>query len=151
MKSRRPVFLPALACILLAACQSMSNIVDERGGAVAGGSKSRSGGGSGSSDGLLQNFSLWPFGGGGTELSRTPANATEYRCDGGKVFYVRTLEEGAAWLIAPDREIRLPRLKDGESGRYGVGRIVLELRGESADLIDPPAVFAGCKRAGDKS
>ena len=146
--------LLALACVVLVACQSLGNIEDRTGDGttkVRRSSSSGSSGSSGSSDGLLQNFSLWPFGGGGTELSRTPANAIEYRCDSGKLLYVRTLEDGAAWLIAPDREIRLPKLKDGEGGRFGVGRIVLEIRGESADLTDPPAVFAGCKRAGDKS
>lgn len=91
-------------------------------------------------------ISLWPFGGGGgTELSRAPANATEYRCAGGKGFWVRSLDEGALWLIAPDREIRLARL--GGASRYGVGRTVLELSGEEATLVDPPASFSGCKRA----
>lgn len=91
-------------------------------------------------------INLWPFGGGGgTELSRKPANATEYRCDGGKGFFVRNLEDGAVWLIAPDREIRLPRLGQGAS--YGVGRVLLELSGQNATLLDPPANFSGCKRA----
>ncbi|MBI1942760.1 MAG: hypothetical protein HYS35_03765 [Betaproteobacteria bacterium] len=89
---------------------------------------------------------LWPFGGGGgTELSRKPANAAEYRCEGGKGFFVRNMEDGAVWLIAPDREIRLPKL--GEGTRYGVGRVLLELDGKEARLADPPANFAGCKRA----
>jgi len=89
--------------------------------------------------------SLWPFGSGGTELSRAPANATEYRCDGGRAFWVRNLEDGAVWLIAPDREIRLA--KAGAAGRYSTGRVVLELSGEQAALTDPPASFSGCKRA----
>ena len=91
-------------------------------------------------------INLWPFGsGGGTELSRKPANATEYRCDGGKGFFVRNLEDGALWLIAPDREIRLARIGQGTS--YGVGRILLEISGQNATLFDPPASFTGCKRA----
>ena len=94
------------------------------------------------------SISLWPFGeSAGTELSRKPANATEYLCEGGKVFYVRAIDENSIWLIAPDREIRLGKLAaDGETSRYGVGKIVLELRGPAASLIDPPAQFAGCKR-----
>jgi hypothetical protein len=88
--------------------------------------------------------SLWPFGGGGAELSRTPANATEYRCEGGRGFWVRNLDDGAVWLIAPDREIRL--VKAGAAGRYTAGRVVLELSGEDASLADPPASFSGCKR-----
>lgn len=94
------------------------------------------------------SVSLWPFGGGGTATaaSRKPANATEYRCDGGKVFFVRPLEKGEVWLIAPDREILLAKLEGGGE-RYGVGRVVLEISGQGAQLTDPPAVFAGCKRA----
>jgi len=89
---------------------------------------------------------LWPFGsGGGTELSRAPQNATEYRCAGGRGFWVRNLEDGAVWLIAPDREIRLA--KSDAAGRYSAGRVVLELSGEEATLTDPPASFSGCKRA----
>ena len=92
--------------------------------------------------------SLWPFGEvGGTELDRKPANAAEYRCAGGKAFYVRNLEGGAVWLIAPDREIRLDKLPGAESGRYGTGKVVLEIGGDTATLLDPPAQFAGCKRA----
>ena len=88
--------------------------------------------------------SLWPFGSSGTELSRAPANATEYKCEGGRGFWLRSMGDGAVWLIAPDREIRLSKLP---SGGYGVARVRLELDGDSATLIDPPANFAGCKRA----
>ena len=89
---------------------------------------------------------LWPFGDSGTtEKSRKPANATEYRCADAKVFYVRNLDAGAVWLIAPDREIRLS--KQGE-GHYGAGRVQLEISGGDATLTDPPALFVNCKRAG---
>jgi hypothetical protein len=89
---------------------------------------------------------LWPFGeGGATEVSRKPANAAEYQCDGNRRFYVRNMEGGAVWLIAPDREIRLEKLAG--DGRYGVGRVVLEISGAAATLIDPPgAPFTGCKK-----
>src|SRR5689334_21771665 len=89
--------------------------------------------------------SLWPFGSSNTELSRAPANAIEYRCDEGKGFYVRNLEDGAVWLIAPDREIRLARLS---SGGYGVRRTVLMLEGARTTLTDPPTRFANCKGSG---
>ena len=88
---------------------------------------------------------LWPFGeGGASEVARKPANATEYRCDAGRTFYVRNIEGGAVWLIAPDREIRLDRKTEG---RWGVGRVELQISGETAILTDPPAQFTGCKRA----
>ncbi len=88
--------------------------------------------------------SLWPFGAPTEEISRKPASSTEYRCDEGKVFYVRTLDPGAVWLIAPDREIRLDRRSDG---RFTAGRVELELAADRAELADPPARFANCKRA----
>jgi len=92
------------------------------------------------------SVSLWPFGESESkENSRKPSNATEYRCDGAKVFYVRDLDGGAVWLIAPDREIRLDKQADG---RYGVGRVMLEISSGGATLTDPPAVFMNCKRAG---
>lgn len=92
------------------------------------------------------SVNLWPFGDSETpEISRRPANAVEYRCDEGRGFFVRHLEGGAVWLIAPDREIRLEKKADG---RYGVGRVELQLGGATAELLDPPSRFANCKRAG---
>ena len=96
----------------------------------------------------LPDIRLWPFGGEEKrpDVDRRPQNATEYRCDNNRAFYVRTLEDGAMWLIAPDREIRLPRLND--TGRYGVGRVLLDIHGDEASLTDPPSSFVGCKRTG---
>ena len=88
---------------------------------------------------------LWPFGESTTaEVGRKPTGAAEYRCDEGKTFYVRNLDGGAVWLIAPDREIRLGKQADGS---YGAGRVALTLAAEGATLADPPARFANCKRA----
>ena len=94
-----------------------------------------------------EGFRLWPFGeGGATEVARKPANSTEYACEGNRRFYVRNIDGGALWLIAPDREIRLDRLPG--DGRYGVGRVLLETSGQAATLTDPPAAqFTGCKKA----
>lgn len=90
---------------------------------------------------------LWPFGNEAPqERSRTPVNASEYQCAGGKRFYVRTLEGGAAvWLILPEREFRLEKLASGGAPRYGNGIAVLELNGSDATLKDGAAAFAGCK------
>jgi hypothetical protein len=60
------------------------------------------------------------------------------------------MDAGAVWLIAPDREIRLEKLAGAEAGRYGVDKVVLEISGENATLLDPPTQFAGCKRAAQK-
>jgi hypothetical protein len=94
--------------------------------------------------------SLWPFGSSGTELSRKPADATEYLCEGGKVFYVRNLDAGAVWLIAPDRQIRLEKPATETGTVYTAGKIRLELAAQGATLLDPPAQFLGCKRADAK-
>jgi len=95
---------------------------------------------------------LWPFGEpGATEVNRKPANATEYRCEGGKVFYVRNLDAGAVWLIAPDREIRLDKAPGTAAAVYQTGKVRLEISGPNATLLDPPAQFAGCKQAAAKS
>lgn len=86
------------------------------------------------------------------ERSRTPANATEYQCSGGKRFYVRTLEGGAAvWLILSEREVRLSKLGAGADMRYSNGIAVLELKGSEATLTDgASAAFTGCKTGGSE-
>jgi hypothetical protein len=91
---------------------------------------------------------VWPFGAGGPrEVAQAPGNAVEYRCEGGKRFFVRPIADGAVWLIAPDREVRLERIGGPESTRYGVARVELALAGDDATLFDPPASFSGCRRA----
>src|SRR6185295_17585142 len=89
-------------------------------------------------------MNVWPFGESRTtEASRKPSNAAEYQCEGGKQIYVRNLDDGAVWLIAPDREIRLEKLKNAAGAVYGVGKVHLELTDKSATLLDPPAQFLG--------
>ena len=97
------------------------------------------------------SVNLWPFGSGSTELSRKPADATEYQCSGGKVFYVRNLDASAVWLIAPDRQIRLDRPAGSTQPVYAAGKVRLEITAQEVTLLDPPAVFIGCKRADAKS
>ena len=92
-------------------------------------------------------INLWPFGDdrSSREISRTPANATEYRCDAGKRFHVRSLDSGAAvWLILPEREVRLNKVAAAGS-RYSAGRLTLEIDGQQAVLSDPPAVYSNCR------
>jgi membrane-bound inhibitor of C-type lysozyme len=91
---------------------------------------------------------LWPFGDDTVrERSRTPGGSTEYQCTGGKRFYTRMLEGGAAvWVILPEREIRLDRLGTANETRYGNGIAVLEINGSEAMLKDGPAVaYTACK------
>jgi len=93
---------------------------------------------------------LWPFGSSGTELSRKPTDSVEYQCSGGKVFYVRNLDAGAVWLIAPDRQIRLERPAGTTGQLYTSGKVRLEITAQEVTLLDPPATFIGCKRADSK-
>jgi membrane-bound inhibitor of C-type lysozyme len=95
------------------------------------------------------SLDLWPFGEStAPPAERKPENAAEYRCDQARRFYVRNLQDGALWLILPDRQIRLERSSGAAGGRYGAGRVVLELSGDTAALADPPLTYSGCKRAG---
>ncbi len=95
--------------------------------------------------------SLWPFdSSGSTEQSRKPADATEYLCDGGKVFYVRNLDSDAVWLIAPDRQIRLERPAGTKDAIYTAGKVRLEITAQAATLLDAPAQFLGCRRPDTK-
>lgn len=80
------------------------------------------------------------------EHSRTPANATEYQCAGGKRFYVRLIDNGAsAWLIYPDREVALTKSSGGAT-RYSNGVAILDISGAEASLTDGPGItYSGCK------
>jgi hypothetical protein len=80
--------------------------------------------------------------------SRVPPNATEYRCDGGKSFFVRTTDPAAAWVILPEREFRLDKAA-GSAGRYENRVARLDLSGEQATLTDGPESFTGCKLTRD--
>lgn len=92
---------------------------------------------------------LWPFGKEPQERSRAPVNATEYQCAGAKRFYVRLLDGGAAaWLILPEREVRLDKVAAERGARYSNGKAVLDITGNEATLNDDAAIsLSGCKAA----
>jgi membrane-bound inhibitor of C-type lysozyme len=96
------------------------------------------------------SISIWPFGESQTaSISRGPVNATEYRCAGGKTFYVRYLDAGkSAWVILPDRQVRLDKATATGDGRYTNGIAVLTVTTEGAELTDGPASYTACKTAG---
>lgn len=79
------------------------------------------------------------------ERSRVPANSLTYQCAGGKRFYLRYLDNGAAaWVILPEREFRLDRVLN-ETSKYGNGKALLSV-GEETSLVDGPTVnYAGCR------
>lgn len=90
---------------------------------------------------------VWPFGSDAPqERSRVPANAVEYQCPGGQRFHVRWLDNRAsAWLILPDREVRLDRT--GTATRYGNGITTLDVDDGTATLSDRALTLANCKAA----
>lgn len=94
---------------------------------------------------------LWPLGGAKEQdVSRAPAGATAYACDGGKRLYVRYLDNGAAaWVILPEREFRLNKAPSDSGTRYSNGSATLDIKDGGATLADGAAVtHAGCKPAG---
>lgn len=97
----------------------------------------------------MPSVKLWPFGGEPktAENSRLPTNATEYRCEGGKGFYLRTLEGGSAvWLIYPDRQVRLEKQTTGSGTRYTNGVATLRLEEGVASLTDGTTIsYNNCK------
>ena len=93
---------------------------------------------------------VWPFrGDGSVDQSRGPENATRYRCAGGKSFYLRFLAGGEAWVILPDREIRLDKVDGAAGRRFSNGRSTLDMAGadttETTLRDGSAAVFADCK------
>lgn len=80
-----------------------------------------------------------------------PENATLYRCDAGRSFYLRFLATGEAWVILPGREFRLDKLAADSGTRYRGAGATLDLKGadlSEAALDDGPAnQFTGCRRS----
>ena len=94
---------------------------------------------------------LWPFGSDSKELSRVPANATEYRCNNDRRFYARWLDGGAAvWVIYPEREFRLDKVAGAERARYSNGAALLENNEGEVSLRDGNVAFTGCQAGGAK-
>jgi membrane-bound inhibitor of C-type lysozyme len=93
---------------------------------------------------------VWPFDGGSSAAqTRTPENSTAYQCSGGKQFFVRLVDNGAAvWLIYPDREVSLAKMT-GAGTRYTNGVALLDMSGAEVTLADGTAVsYTGCKVVG---
>lgn len=96
------------------------------------------------------SVNLWPFGEERTsERSRVPANATAYQCDGDRKLYVRVLDNGAAaWVILPEREIRLEKTGAAAATNYAYRSTLLEIKGDEAVLLEgSKPVLTGCKAA----
>ncbi len=97
------------------------------------------------------DINLWPLRGGvEQDLTRAPAGATAYQCEGGKRLFVRYLDNGAAaWVILPERQFRLNQAQAASGRRYASGDARLEVNGDAATLFDgSTATYTGCKAAG---
>jgi hypothetical protein len=95
------------------------------------------------------DLNLWPVAGGREQdLSRAPAGATAYACEGGKRLFVRYLDNGAAaWVILPEREFRLNKAGAGTS--YSNGSATLDIKDNVVTLFDgAKPTHAGCKAPG---
>lgn len=91
---------------------------------------------------------IWPFGEEAPVQAAAPENATQYRCAGGKSFFLRMLADGDVWVILPERQVRLA--KSGSTGRFASGATALQLAAGDADssLEDGPNnPHNGCKPA----
>lgn len=101
------------------------------------------------------SVNLWPFGSSQSqELSRTPAGATEYRCNNDRRFYARFLDNGnSVWVIFPEREFRLDKVESDSTTRYTNRQAVLEVNeANEVSLRDGPTLaFTGCTAGGAKA
>ncbi|MDI1308807.1 MAG: hypothetical protein PSV17_05145 [Methylotenera sp.] len=90
------------------------------------------------------SINLNPFSSNEQEHSATPQNAIAYKCDEGKQFYVRMLNNGKdAWLIYPDHEVNLTKT---DNNRYTSGLITLSTNGDATTLTDGEKIaYTGCK------
>jgi len=83
--------------------------------------------------------SLNLFGGDNTGSVPPPENATQYRCANNASFYLRSLSDGAMWVIYNDRQIRLDK-DEANPKRFTNGIAVLEMDGASVTLSDGPQI-----------
>ena len=114
------VIAAVFAALLLPACSSVSN--------------------------SISNVTLWPFSG-PVERAAVPPNGTEYKCDDGKIFYMRYMDNNASvWVILPDREVRLD--KQAATARYINGATALTVDAGTLALTDGAAnSYSACTAA----
>ena len=74
-----------------------------------------------------------------------PQGATAYRCNAGKSFFIRSMDEGrAVWVMLIEREFRLEAPAAGAT-RFTNGRTALNLNGDQASLEEGSVTtYAAC-------
>jgi len=89
----------------------------------------------------------WSTSSGGTGGPYTPPGATGYTCEGGKRLLVRFESDAkSAWVIYPDRQLRLDRVAAGRGDEFSRAGTTLATREGETTLTEAGAVqFARCK------
>ena len=77
----------------------------------------------------------------------TPPGATAYSCDGGKRLLVRFESDAkSAWVIYPDRQLRLDRVTAASGQEYSRAGTTLAVKDGDTTLTESGSVqFVGCK------
>lgn len=80
----------------------------------------------------------------------TPPGATGYACEGGKRLLVRLESDGkSAWVIYPDRQLRLDRVTAASGDEYTRAGTTLSTRDGETSLMEGNAVqLSKCKPEG---
>jgi hypothetical protein len=93
---------------------------------------------------------FWPFQRNDTGSIPNPENATLYKCDSNKSFWLRTLKDGAMWVIYPDRQVRLDKM-DSDPKKFSNNIATLDMSGPDVSLNDGPQIaYSGCKATASK-
>jgi len=92
----------------------------------------------------------WPSSSADTKGPYTPPGAKGYACEGGKRLLLRFEGDAkAAWVIYPDRELRLNRAAAASAEQYSSARTVLTIKDGEVVLEEGGALqFAKCKPEG---
>ena len=93
--------------------------------------------------------SLNPWSGPVERARTTPADATEYACDGAKRLVVRNLPGGnAVMIVFREREFRLDQAPSASAGRFTNGSTTLQSQGDQVSLEEEGAVtYLNCRKA----
>ena len=85
-----------------------------------------------------------------TGANYTPPGATGYACEGGKRLLVRFESDGkTAWVIYPDRQLRLDRVTSASGEEWSRAGTTLAVKDGASTLIEGNAVqLANCKPEG---
>jgi membrane-bound inhibitor of C-type lysozyme len=77
----------------------------------------------------------------------TPPGATAYACEGGKRLLVRFESDAkAAWVIYPDRQLRLDRVTSASGQEFSRAGTTLAVKEGDTMLVEAGSVqFSGCK------